>query len=326
MPVTVAMYAGSYDNVAERLAALGLDIAIELFNGDGQFQRDGTAIDPGNVDIDYLWFSPELSGDMKTAFKVALECRSLKVLQTFNAGLDHPGYKQVAARGIRITNSSAQAIAISEYVMGQVLAVFQPIGEQRRLQVEKCWQRTPFREIAGTNWLIIGFGPIGREVAGRAKAFGATIDVVRRSPETGPTVDRAGTQADLARFLPDADVVVLACPLNEATRGMLDGAFFGQLKTGAVLVNIARGGLIDDAALIAALDDGRAATAVLDVFHAEPLPVDSPLWSHPQIRLTSHTSFAGSGVRSRWEQLFLDNIQRYVRGEALVNEVRPEDI
>ncbi|MEQ1614382.1 MAG: NAD(P)-dependent oxidoreductase, partial [Hyphomicrobiaceae bacterium] len=95
---------------------------------------------------------------------------------------------------------------------------------------------------------------------------------------------------------------------------------------GAILVNIARGALIDDKAMLAALDGDRLATAILDVFHQEPLPTDNPLWVHPKVRLTSHTSFSGSGVRGRWDALFLDNIARFAKGEALANEVKPRDI
>ena len=183
-----------------------------------------------------------------------------------------------------------------------------------------------FREISRTNWLIVGYGPIGQEVARRAKAFGATTTVVRRSPATGELVDRAGTLADLPKFLPDADVVVLACPLNTATRGMAGADFFAAMKPDAVLVNIARGALIDDAAMMAALDAGKFDTAVLDVFHTEPLPADDPLWAHPKIRITSHTSFSGSGVRQRWDDLFVDNLPRFARGEPMRNVVNPDDI
>jgi phosphoglycerate dehydrogenase-like enzyme len=119
------------------------------------------------------------------------------------------------------------------------------------------------------------------------------------------------------------DVIVLACPLNAETRGLAGNQFFSKVKKGAILVNIARGGLIDDAALLASLDAGRLEHAVLDVFHEEPLPVANPFWTHPKVRMTSHTSFAGSGVRERWDNLFLDNIARFVRGEKLVNEVDP---
>jgi len=114
--------------------------------------------------------------------------------------------------------------------------------------------------------------------------------------------------------------------LNDATRRLANDAFFDAIKPGALLVNIARGGLIDDAALLKALDAGRLAAAVLDVFHTEPLPAEDPLWAHPKIRLTSHTSFSGSGVRGRWDQLFLDNLPRFVRGEVLLNEVDPRDL
>lgn len=328
MSVSVSLYASTHRRIRDRLDALGLDLEVMPFHLDGTLERRGRRVPATDIDLDYLWLSPELSleGGLKDAFEVALACRSIKVLQTFNAGLDAPAYRRLAAKGIRICNSSAQSIAIAEYVLAQVLALFQPLGEQRALQAQRQWQRTPFREVAGTHWLILGFGPIGREVAQRAKAFGAHVTVVRRTPRTGPSVDHAGTLADLPGLLPAADVVVLACPLNEATRRVAGDAFFGAVKTGAVLVNIARGGLVDDAALIRALDAGRLEAAVLDVFRAEPLPADDPLWSHPKIRLTSHTSFSGSGVRARWDQLFLDNLPRFVRGEALVNEVDPKDV
>jgi len=328
MPVSVSLYANSCVRVRERLDALGLDLQVCPFHLDGTIEVGGRKVDPAGVDLDYVWLSPELSleGGLKAAFELVLKCRSIRVLQTFNAGLDAPAYRQIVAKGVRLCNSSAQAIAIAEYAMAQVLAVFQPIEAQRALQARREWKRTPFREIAGTSWLVLGFGPIGRAIAQRAKAFDARVTVVRRSPGTGPTVDRAGTLDDLPRFLPETDVVVLACPLNDATRGIAGTGFFDALKPGAVLVNIARGGLIDDSALIGALDQGRLATAILDVFRTEPLPAEDPLWAHPKVRLTPHTSFSGSGVRARWEQLLLDNLPRFVRGEALLHEVDPKDV
>lgn len=328
MSVTVAMYDKAYEQMRARLDALGLDLVVHTFCKDGTYSVQGRATAPADVAVDYLWLSTHIGADkfQEGAFKLALATGKVGVLQTFNAGLDHPFYKAIAAKGTRLLNSSAQAVAISEYVFGQVMAVLQPIEQQRALQAAKEWKVTPYREIAGSNWLIVGFGPIGQEIAKRAKAFGASTAVVRRKPATGPLVDRAGSLADVGRLAADADVIVLACPLNAETRGFAGPAFFTTVKPGAILVNIARGGLIDDAAMIAALDSGQLATAVLDVFHEEPLPAANPLWSHPKVRMTSHTSFAGSGVRGRWERLFLDNIARFVKGEALANEVDPRDL
>jgi phosphoglycerate dehydrogenase-like enzyme len=328
VPFTVAMYDKSYDYIRPRLDALGLDIVVRTFSRDGMFLIDGNKVAPEKVAVDYVWLSTHLNADQfrDGALDLVAACKSVGALQTFNAGLDDPGYKKISDKGTRICNSSAQGVAIAEYTLGQVLSVLQPIEQQRDLQAKKQWQTTPFREISQTRWLIVGFGPIGQETAKRAKAFGARVDVVRRSPSPSPLADSVGTMADLPTLLPAADIIVLACPLNNATRGFVDGQFFAAVKPGAIIVNVARGGLIEDAALIAALDSGRLATAILDVFQREPLPTDNPLWTHPKVRLTPHTSFAGSGSRSRWDTLFLDNIARFAKGQPLISEVNPKDI
>jgi phosphoglycerate dehydrogenase-like enzyme len=328
MSVTLAMYEKSYEHVGEQLDALALDINVITFDRDGVFTIDGSTVAPGDVDVDYFWLSSHVNADgfRKKAFETVLACKSVGVLQTFNAGLDDPVYKRISDRGTRICNSSAQAVAIAEYVMAHVLSLIHPIDLQREQQAKKEWKVTLFRELSRMNCLIVGFGPIGHEVAKRLKAFGATTAVVRRSPQTSELVDQAGTMADLPKFLPQADVIVLACALNDETRGFAGDAFFSAIKDGALLVNIARGALIDDAAMIQALDQGRLAHAVLDVFHTEPLPTSDPLWSHPNVRLTPHTSFGGDGGRARWDQLLLDNLSRFVDGEALMAEVNPKDI
>ena len=328
MPITLGMYEKSYEHIGPRLNALGLDVQVLTFDRDGTFSGGGKRQPASATDVDYLWLSSHINSDgfRDRAFEIVQACRSVKALQTFNAGLDHPFYKALSDKGTRICNSSAQGVAIAEYTLAQVLAVYQPVEQQRALQASKQWKQLPFRELSETTWAIVGFGPIGQEIAKRVKAFGASVSVVRRSPATGPLVDTAGTMADLPKLLPSADVVVLACPVNDQTRGFADAKFFAAMKKGATLVNIARGALIDDAAMLRALDAGTPATAILDVFHQEPLPKDNPLWSHPSVRLTSHTSFFGSGVRARWDALFLDNIKRFATGQTLACEVPPADI
>jgi phosphoglycerate dehydrogenase-like enzyme len=328
MTVTVAMYDGSYDHIGARLDALGLDINIITFDKDAQFTLDGQKVPTSEVEADYLWFSSHLHalGATKPAFEMVTELKRLDVLQTFNAGLDHPMYKRASDKGIRICNSSAQGVAIAEYVMAQVMGILHPLRIQAEQQVAKEWKTTPFREISRTRWLIIGYGPIGEALATRVHAFGAKIDVIRRSDQADDRIERVGVLEDAGKLAADADIIVLACSLTDTTRGFADAEFFAQVKPGAVLVNIARGALINDAALIKALDDGTISEAALDVFHKEPLPKNDPLWTHPKVRLTPHTSFAGDGGRDRWDQLFLDNIVRYVNGEALEREVNPADI
>ena len=192
MSITVAMYNRSYDHIAARLEALALDINVLTFNKEGQILRDGIVISPNDTTIDYVWLTQHIKTDNveDRIFDLVLSCKSVDVLQTFNAGLDHPFYKKLSDKGTRICNSSAQAVAISEYVMAQVLSLVHPIDKQRELKTNTQWEKTPFREISKTNWLIVGYGPIGQEIAKRVKPFGASISVIRRSPATIDLADR----------------------------------------------------------------------------------------------------------------------------------------
>lgn len=326
MAVKVAMYERSWAHIRDRAEALGLDLDVVTCDRDGLFGPEKAPA--SETEADYMWLSVHLNQDgaRDAVFDAALNMERLDVLQTFNAGLDHPFYASLSARGTRICNSSAQGLAIAEYVFAQVMSVLHPVAEQREMQKAKEWRVTRFREISQQTWAIVGFGPIGEAVAHRAKAFGARVTVARRSAGAHADVDRMGTLDDLPAMIGEADVILLACPLNDATRGLADAGFFAATKPGAILVNIARGGVVVDEALIAALDEGRLETAILDVFHEEPLSGDHPFWTHPKVRMTPHTSFAGDGGAARWDQLFLDNIARFARGEALIREVDPADI
>lgn len=325
MTIRLGMYEKSAAHIGPRLDALGLDISLATFDGEGVFTVDGAQAAAGDVSLDYLWFSVHLPRDGKQsmAFDLALACKRVDVLQTFNAGLDNPVYAKIAAKGARICNSSAQGVAISEYVIAQVMGAFHPLARLAERQKDKIWRVAPFREISRTTWLIVGFGPIGQALAQRVAGFEARVTAIRRSGAPGANVDRMGGMGDLNALAAEADVVVFACPLNAETRDLAGPDFFAALKPGATLVNIARGGVIDSAALLEALENGKVDTAILDVFPTEPLPEDDPFWTHPKVRVTPHTSFAGDGVQARWDQLFLDNIQRYAKGEALIREVDP---
>ncbi|MYE02643.1 MAG: D-2-hydroxyacid dehydrogenase [Alphaproteobacteria bacterium] len=322
MTLNVAMHPAARDRVSDRLVALELPLRLLTLLEDGRCMVDDRPRPLAEAPAEAVWLTAEMGGRaFENCLKSIAASHTVKWLQTFNAGLDHPGYRAIAARGIRIGASSAQAVAISEYVFAHVLDLYQGLAERRAAQEAGEWKRLPFREVAGTTWLMVGYGNIGREIGRRADAFGARVVGVRRGAAPAPHADEIIAMNDLADRLGGADVVVLCCPHSSETDRLVDAGFLAAMKQGAVLVNVARGGVVEDAALLAALDSGKVGAAVLDVFEPEPLPRSSPYWTHPSVRLTGHCSFAGNGTRSRADDLFIANLPRYAGGEALVNEV-----
>lgn len=272
-----------------------------------------------NVDV---WQSP-VARDFSIAI---LKSPGLKWLQSGAAGFDHPIFGQLVQRGVRLTTSHGQAVGMADYVLWGVLDHFQRGPERRAAQAERDWRRLRFRELEGSRWLIIGFGAIGQGVGRRARAFGAHVTGVRRNQAPHPDADAIAAGADIPRLSPDADVVVLSAPLTPETRHLADAAFFGRLKPRSVLVNVGRGGLVDEAALLAALERGAPEHALLDVFETEPLPADSPFWTHPRVTLTPHASGITEGQSARNDALFLNNLRRCLAGEPLLNEADPKDV
>jgi phosphoglycerate dehydrogenase-like enzyme len=323
----VILHRDAYERVSDRLDDFAGKVRFLCLQADGSFSHAGGPAERGNFSPEGFWLSMDMARDglMKQSFD--LMCAgTVRWMQTFNAGLNSPRYRDLIEAGVRITNSSAQAVAIAEYTLAQVLAVAHPIDEQRAAQAAGEWKRTPFREISRTTWLIIGYGHIGKEIARRAAAFGARILAVRRSDAADDLAALTAKLEALPELLPQADVVVLACPLNKQTKGLADQAFFAAVKEDAILVNIARGGLIVDEALLGCLDSGRMKAAILDVFDPEPLPADNAYWRHPRVRVTGHTSFNGDGTAGRGDELFLRNLENFVAGSALENEVDPADV
>jgi phosphoglycerate dehydrogenase-like enzyme len=309
--------------VERELKASGLALELYVADEDGTVRRNGETVEPSALKPEIIWGSIDtfMGPTMRLFMNLARNEPSVRWMQTFSAGLDAPAFKQIYDRGVKISNSSAQAVAIAEYVLAHVLAEWHPIAEQRAAQAAREWRRIRFREVAGSRWLIVGYGNIGREIARRAKAFGVHITGVKRSPGLDEFTDAIGRLDDLPGLLPAADVVVLAVALNDTTRDLAGPKFFAAMQPGSFLVNIGRGDLVDEAALLAALDRDAPARAILDVFREEPLPTTSPFWAHPKVRLTGHTSAAGSGMQGRGDRLFLGNLQRFAKGETLVNQV-----
>jgi phosphoglycerate dehydrogenase-like enzyme len=318
----------AYRRIAADLEPLKDQLELALVDADGNITCNGETLDTDTAQPEWGWFSADsgFSAAGRSLFVAMLKSAKLTWVHTGAAGLDNPIWAQLVDKGAALSTGHGQAISIAEYILAEVLAHFQRLPERRAEQAAHRWTRLPFREIAGTRWLVVGFGAIGQGVAERAAAFGAEIVGVRRSAAADPLAGRMVALADVRSELPQADVVVLSVPLNAETRNLADAAFFGAMKQGSVLVNVGRGDLVDEAALLAALDRGVPEFAVLDVFHTEPLPEDSPFWAHPKVALNPHASAFGSGQTARNDALFLENLRRRMAGQPLLYEADPRDL
>jgi len=257
--------------------------------------------------------------------RLVRDCPNIRWLHTASAGVDHVLTPEVKAKaGLTVTDSGpAFEIAISEFVLAWMLLIARRLGELMTHQREHQWQAVQQQELWGQAVGIIGLGPIGRGVATRAKAFGMKTLGLRRSQAPVEGVDEVLTgENGLRRLLAESDYVVLAAALTGETQTLLGAKQLAGMKTTAWLINIARGGLIDEAALIAALQAGRLGGACLDVFAKEPLPDDSPLWGMPNVHIAPHNSSGWTAnLHERQKALFVANLRRFTQGEPLENIV-----
>lgn len=247
---------------------------------------------------------------------------SLRWFQSCAAGFERELFGRLLQAGVRLTTGHGTAAPIAEYVLWAVLDQFLGGDEWRAAQARGHWvsDSPGHREVAGSSWLVVGLGSIGVEVARRARAFGAHVTGVRRHPTGDEPVDALVAPSELAAVLPAADVVVICAPSSAATHHLVDAAFLAAMRPTALLVNVARGDLVDEAALLAALDAGRPAAALLDVVAQEPLPAESPLWRHPRVRVTPHASGHTPLTNARYAPHVADNLRRYLAGQPLHRE------
>ena len=241
------------------------------------------------------------------------------------------GYDGVSASGwpprVQFTHpGGALSGAVAEHAMALLLAIARQIDKAARAQMEKTWKRPYLAQatsITGATLAVVGFGSIGQRVAQLARGFDMTVIGVSRS---GSPVDGAEVHpaSDLLQVLPRADAVICALPLSDDTRGMFDAMAFAACKPSALFVNVGRGAVVDQDALIAALNSGALAGAGLDVTDPEPLPADHPLWDAANLLITPHYAAAGDReAPRRIAEVLTDNLRRFRAGEPLANVIVP---
>jgi phosphoglycerate dehydrogenase-like enzyme len=246
----------------------------------------------------------------------------LRVVQLMTAGADAWLGRLPAA----VTLCDARGVhtsSTSEWAVTAILSYLRDFPKFARAQERREWLQSPTDELAGKRVLIVGAGSIGEAVAARLAPFEVTLTLVARRARPGVHGPIVHGLDELPKLLPESDIVVLVVPLTSETTGMVDAPFLAAMPDRSLLVNAARGPVVDSAALTAELSSGRIGAA-LDVTDPEPLPVDSPLWSMPNLLLTPHVGGSTRGLLRRAYALVGDQLRRYLAGEPLINIVHGE--
>jgi phosphoglycerate dehydrogenase-like enzyme len=270
--------------------------------------------------------------------RILVRAPRLTWVHSATSGVERALTPAALERGIVVTNARGVfSRPIAEYVLMMILAISRRLPQLLELQRERTWQPLEGAELRDVTVGIVGLGSIGRAVAALATAFGCRVVAVRRRSETGlPSkgrdgeeplgeivLDRVGGPETLPELLAESDFIVLAAPLTPETEEMINATTLGLVKPGAWLINVARGRLIDERALLRALTDGELGGAVLDTFRDEPLSPMSTFYDLPNVIVTPHTAWSSGRVLDRSVELFCDNLRRFASAEPLLNIVDP---
>jgi phosphoglycerate dehydrogenase-like enzyme len=269
-----------------------------------------------------ILFTIRFAGTPGFPREAILSADSLKWVSVGGSGTDHlaPWDSQ------RLTVTNAAGVAsdmMAQYAMGAIfhfsLGFHRFIVDQRA----RRWSAGAVAPVDGRTVLILGLGKTGRDVARRAKAMGLAVIGVRANPRPTPQVDQVFGPDELDSLWPRADYIVVCVPLTDSTRGLVGRRAFRAMKPEAVLIDVSRGGVVAEAALLQALVDGRIMGAALDVFETEPLPSHHPFWGLENVLITPHCSSVYESWERRSMEMFCDNLDRWLKGQPLENVVDP---
>lgn len=316
-PDTKLTYFASSLSEEERKELATLAPNLNLVVGLSQAEALARAEEAHGIDVRYA--TPEFLAKAK----------NLVWVQAMSAGVDGLLNNRALMENDRVVLTNHRGVhgpAIADHAMAMLLALTRDLRLHIENQAQKEWGRgqselTPMA-LEGRTLLVVGLGGIGSEIAKRGKAFGMTVWATRRSEAPKPDyVDRVELSPALLSLLPEVDVVVIAAPLTPETHHLFNQEAFAKLKKGAILINIARGAIVDQKAMIEALQSGHLAAAGLDVTDPEPLPKDSPLWGMKNVIITPHVAGQAEITGQRRWALLRENLRRFAAGEPLYNVV-----
>ena len=297
---------------------------VELVTLDERADWNG---DPADAEAAYLSFDMYPSGVVGRLLAALPRLAALRWVHTYSVGVDHPMYLPLVERGITFTNGAgSQSIPIAQHVLLMMLHHARRMDVWERAKQARTWTHALSEELTGKTVALFGLGGIGQEVARLAKAFRMRVIGLRRRPEPVEHVDEILPAGAVGELCARADYLVICAPLTRATRGAIGVAELTRMKPTAYLINVARGAIVDERALLAALREDRIAGAALDVFETEPLPPDHEFWALPNVVITPHTAPASPLHIARGTELFLENLRRYAAGEPLRNLVNPDEV
>jgi phosphoglycerate dehydrogenase-like enzyme len=309
------------------VTVIGYDEPAATRSARGRGERpDPDAVVPISAELRAAYARAEVLLTFDLPLGIGAVAQDVRWVQAIGAGTEHFRGAGLGPEVVVTNAAGISAVPIAEFVMGRLLAVWKRFDELAALQRAHEWKPTYGRRVAGKTVVVVGFGAIGRAVAQRAHAFGMHVIAVRRRPDEEPCpafVDRVVASTELLAVLPEAEAVVVAAPATAATHHLFDAAAFAAMPERSIFCNVARGTLVDEAALLAALTSGHLRAAVLDVTEQEPLPANHPLWDAPNLHLSPHCSTDPSNYVDDLLELFADNLGRYLRGAPLVNAVVP---
>ncbi|HUS81886.1 MAG TPA: D-2-hydroxyacid dehydrogenase [Dehalococcoidia bacterium] len=250
---------------------------------------------------------------------------NLRWFQSTSAGVDELIDAGFSERGVAVTTSSGvHATPIAEYALHLMLMFAKQAARSLKAQQERRWDRFTPAELKDATVGVVGLGQIGSEVARLAKGFGCRVLAMDRARTDAGPADELLPPSDLQRLLAESDYVVLSVPLSNETRRMIGEAELRAMRPSAVLINVCRGAVVDEEALVRALKEGRIAGAGLDVFEREPLPPESELWGMENVIISPHVSGANIHYFERAAPIFCENLRRYLDGHPLLNLILPE--